>query len=155
MAIFDKINAGVKFLNDDLTEFRCIHRTLCKRFSVCWPTFVFFYHSVLIFQSEDNMASTMRNVKFIRNLVHLQTRYLRTSSFNVVQDQYIKCCSRFNINKWMLSRFSTGVEEKEHCNIGTIGHVDHGKTTLTAAITKVKINTSKSANPHNRKCSVL
>ena len=26
---------------------------------------------------------------------------------------------------------------KPHCNIGTIGHVDHGKTTLTAAITKV------------------
>ena len=25
---------------------------------------------------------------------------------------------------------------KTHCNIGTIGHVDHGKTTLTAAITK-------------------
>ena len=27
---------------------------------------------------------------------------------------------------------------KPHCNIGTIGHVDHGKTTLTAAITKVQ-----------------
>ena len=26
---------------------------------------------------------------------------------------------------------------KPHCNIGTIGHVDHGKTTLTAAVTKV------------------
>ena len=26
---------------------------------------------------------------------------------------------------------------KPHANIGTIGHVDHGKTTLTAAITKV------------------
>ena len=26
---------------------------------------------------------------------------------------------------------------KPHCNIGTIGHVDHGKTTLTAAITSV------------------
>ena len=26
---------------------------------------------------------------------------------------------------------------KPHINIGTIGHVDHGKTTLTAAITKV------------------
>ena len=26
---------------------------------------------------------------------------------------------------------------KPHCNIGTIGHVDHGKTTLTAAITAV------------------
>lgn len=25
---------------------------------------------------------------------------------------------------------------KPHCNVGTIGHVDHGKTTLTAAITK-------------------
>ena len=28
-------------------------------------------------------------------------------------------------------------KNKLHCNIGTIGHVDHGKTTLTAAITKV------------------
>ena len=28
------------------------------------------------------------------------------------------------------------VRNKPHCNIGTIGHVDHGKTTLTAAITK-------------------
>ena len=27
---------------------------------------------------------------------------------------------------------------KPHCNIGTIGHVDHGKTTLTAAITKTR-----------------
>ena len=26
---------------------------------------------------------------------------------------------------------------KPHCNIGTIGHVDHGKTSLTAAITMV------------------
>ena len=26
---------------------------------------------------------------------------------------------------------------KPHCNIGTSGHVDHGKTTLTAAITQV------------------
>ena len=30
---------------------------------------------------------------------------------------------------------------KPHCNIGTIGHVDHGKTTLTAAITKVMSDT--------------
>ena len=29
------------------------------------------------------------------------------------------------------------LRNKPHCNIGTIGHVDHGKTTLTAAITKV------------------
>ena len=29
---------------------------------------------------------------------------------------------------------------KPHVNVGTIGHVDHGKTTLTAAITKVSAN---------------
>lgn len=32
------------------------------------------------------------------------------------------------------------LRQKPHCNIGTIGHVDHGKTTLTAAITKVLAN---------------
>lgn len=31
----------------------------------------------------------------------------------------------------------TFVRSKPHLNIGTIGHVDHGKTTLTAALTKV------------------
>ncbi|EUB55170.1 Elongation factor Tu [Echinococcus granulosus] len=34
-------------------------------------------------------------------------------------------------------RKKTYVRDKPHMNIGTIGHVDHGKTTLTAAITKV------------------
>ncbi len=33
--------------------------------------------------------------------------------------------------------FATYDRTKPHFNIGTIGHVDHGKTTLTAAITKV------------------
>jgi len=34
---------------------------------------------------------------------------------------------------------------KPHVNVGTIGHIDHGKTTLTAAITKVlaKANAAK------------
>jgi elongation factor Tu len=32
---------------------------------------------------------------------------------------------------------------KPHCNIGTIGHVDHGKTSLTAAITKILAETGK------------
>jgi elongation factor Tu len=32
----------------------------------------------------------------------------------------------------------TFVRNKPHCNIGTIGHVDHGKTTLTAAITQTQ-----------------
>ncbi|WP_376790827.1 GTP-binding protein, partial [Thermoflexus sp.] len=29
------------------------------------------------------------------------------------------------------------VRAKPHVNVGTIGHIDHGKTTLTSAITKV------------------
>src|ERR687883_1297512 len=35
------------------------------------------------------------------------------------------------------------VRNKPHVNIGTIGHVDHGKTTLTAAITKTQANKGK------------
>lgn len=30
-------------------------------------------------------------------------------------------------------------DRKPHVNVGTIGHVDHGKTTLTAAITRVSL----------------
>ena len=33
--------------------------------------------------------------------------------------------------------YDINTRTKEHLNIGTIGHVDHGKTTLTAAITRV------------------
>ena len=36
--------------------------------------------------------------------------------------------------------------QKPHCNVGTIGHVDHGKTTLTAAITKVLSDVYKEGN---------
>jgi elongation factor Tu len=40
---------------------------------------------------------------------------------------------------------------KRHVNIGTIGHVDHGKTTLTAAITMVF---AKQAWPNERLCLI-
>ncbi len=36
---------------------------------------------------------------------------------------------------------------KPHVNIGTIGHIDHGKTTLTAAITKVLHDKYPDVNP--------
>ncbi len=38
------------------------------------------------------------------------------------------------------------VRAKPHLNIGTMGHVDHGKTTLTAAITKVLADRDPAAN---------
>src|SRR5262249_60280369 len=39
---------------------------------------------------------------------------------------------------------------KPHVNVGTIGHIDHGKTTLTAAITKVlaEAGTGNTTAPH-------
>src|SRR6476660_5130700 len=41
---------------------------------------------------------------------------------------------------------------KPHCNVGTIGHVDHGKTTLTAALTKVSADKGWTQNfvPYDR-----
>ena len=46
-------------------------------------------------------------------------------------------CSRTNTSTSTLRQKEVFQRDKPHCNIGTIGHVDHGKTTLTAAITKV------------------
>ena len=47
-------------------------------------------------------------------------------------------CIIFNILRRTFKMAKAKFERsKTHCNIGTIGHVDHGKTTLTAAITKV------------------
>ena len=40
--------------------------------------------------------------------------------------------------------YDINTRTKPHLNVGTIGHVDHGKTTLTAAITKVRRSTSSS-----------
>src|SRR5215468_6283539 len=37
---------------------------------------------------------------------------------------------------------------KPHCNVGTIGHVDHGKTTLTAATSHVEYSTAKRHYAH-------
>ncbi|MGH9745189.1 MAG: GTP-binding protein, partial [Candidatus Acidiferrales bacterium] len=37
---------------------------------------------------------------------------------------------------------------KPHVNVGTIGHIDHGKTTLTAAITKVLAKANSAANKY-------
>ena len=46
-------------------------------------------------------------------------------------------CSRAISSTSTLRQKEVFQRDKPHCNIGTIGHVDHGKTTLTAAITKV------------------
>ena len=54
--------------------------------------------------------------------------------FNIAQLQQ---SNRFLSTSFVAQAKEVFKRDKPHCNIGTIGHVDHGKTTLTAAITKV------------------
>ena len=49
--------------------------------------------------------------------------------------------TRFEIRRSTAMAKEKFERTKPHCNIGTIGHVDHGKTSLTAAITKVLAET--------------
>lgn len=60
-------------------------------------------------------------------------------------------CKNFKLNSYFkllkYNCYSDDASSKSslvHCNVGTIGHVDHGKTTLTAAITKVAAKIGKS-----------
>ncbi|KAK2584186.1 hypothetical protein KPH14_006614 [Odynerus spinipes] len=82
------------------------------------------------------------SVRAVFNPVFRQTIKQVYLSWRIVKyQQHNKLCSRllspivnaqrFYAEKKVYSR------DKPHCNVGTIGHVDHGKTTLTAAITKV------------------
>jgi len=71
--------------------------------------------SLLAFRLKDLCLGS--GSKQILNLQYLPSRLLSTSS-PLFEKEVFK-------------------RDKPHCNIGTIGHVDHGKTTLTAAITKV------------------
>jgi len=50
-----------------------------------------------------------------------------------VNGYFRRCLAQVVVEKKTFKR------DKPHVNIGTIGHVDHGKTTLTAAITRSKI----------------
>ena len=71
----------------------------------------------------------------LSNLANRSARrhLLRTPS-STSPGLYLQCCSQ------QIRSFAAGDKfnrDKPHVNIGTIGHVDHGKTTLTQAITKV------------------
>ncbi|XP_017793064.1 PREDICTED: elongation factor Tu, mitochondrial-like [Habropoda laboriosa] len=73
------------------------------------------------------LRNTVKQLFFVEHLVkHQLHAQLRAGSYlaNVITQRVYSTKQVFNRNK-------------PHCNVGTIGHVDHGKTTLTAAITKV------------------
>lgn len=87
------------------------------------------------------------NLTFNRNLINsfIFPSLFFKLSFNRSVSSSCNLCQKLRHNlkivrKPLLSvevhkKYST--ETKKHVNVGTIGHVDHGKTTLTAAITKV------------------
>ena len=55
-------------------------------------------------------------------------RLLEPCSLPSLSARFVQAAADYDIN----------TRTKPHLNVGTIGHVDHGKTTLTAAITKVR-----------------
>ncbi|KAG6448285.1 hypothetical protein O3G_MSEX005419 [Manduca sexta] len=72
----------------------------------------------------------------IRSLYTNFTQHFALNNNTVCKNRIL--VSVFNVN--FSTKPKSGFVEKKHCNVGTIGHVDHGKTTLTAAITKVLAN---------------
>lgn len=75
------------------------------------------------------LGRTFKQLLFSNDVGKLQHSNLRIVQYILPFNDH--CRSYATAEKKVFSR------EKEHCNVGTIGHVDHGKTTLTAAITKV------------------
>uniref|UniRef100_A0A1B0D1H8 protein-synthesizing GTPase n=1 Tax=Phlebotomus papatasi TaxID=29031 RepID=A0A1B0D1H8_PHLPP len=82
------------------------------------------------------------SVNAIRNHCNVLPRVInlnRVKSVNVIS-QYAWKLRNLSVLSRYYSQDSGSSDpsvEKTHCNVGTIGHIDHGKTTLTAAITKV------------------
>lgn len=61
---------------------------------------------------------------------------LRLSNFNRLSADFVPVPRRWFASATQPSTVKNS-GTKQHCNVGTIGHIDHGKTTLTAAITRV------------------
>jgi GTPase len=53
------------------------------------------------------------------------------TDMSIINANFRRCLAQVVVEKKTFKR------DKPHINIGTIGHVDHGKTTLTAAITRI------------------
>lgn len=97
----------------------------------------------LLFVIFNKMPSLLKLYSFMRcgNVIRTSTNSLSrlrlsersqlTAGFCGVPLRSFTTCSR------PLHAAAKEVETKPHCNVGTIGHIDHGKTTLTAAITRV------------------
>ncbi|SCM08864.1 elongation factor Tu, putative [Plasmodium chabaudi chabaudi] len=88
-----------------------------------------------------NNCNNIMNKRRVSNLVQLNENEGKEINIKhyIKNSTHLNSQNKINIFKIDKKKFAIGVFErkKPHMNIGTIGHVDHGKTTLTAAITKV------------------
>lgn len=65
-------------------------------------------------------------------------KLISSCSINLRRFAWYQCRSwARNVGRYSTKTASQSSEVKLHCNVGTIGHIDHGKTTLSAAITNV------------------
>lgn len=85
------------------------------------------------------LQSTKRYAINTATLQYPQIRTIYNASHNLSS---LKNCA-WNQQQIHSTRRPYSTDSEEHCNVGTIGHVDHGKTTLTAAITKVLSKTGQ------------
>lgn len=73
-------------------------------------------------------------------IISVNSKFFQQALFNstISRSHVVPLTSFTGIGKrFYASEKKVFERNKPHCNVGTIGHVDHGKTTLTAAITKV------------------
>jgi len=106
--------------------------------------------AIMRFKTVLKMAAVVRNlVTLIRN--PRRVNHTPRSIYTIYKNKTIFCkdlgfiltCGfsykflRHGCLSNLFVRHYSNDQVKPHCNVGTIGHVDHGKTTLTAAITKI------------------
>ncbi|KDN39453.1 translation elongation factor Tu [Tilletiaria anomala UBC 951] len=88
-------------------------------------------------------ARTVRNRSFAATEQRFSERLLsRRNVAQAARSALPSSCFNNFVRTYAAEAGGKFVRSKPHMNIGTIGHVDHGKTTLTAAITKVLSETS-------------
>lgn len=76
--------------------------------------------------------------KLLKHLLfNSKTSNIRYLTSNVSASILFPSTTSIFTNRFYATEKKIFQRDKPHCNVGTIGHVDHGKTTLTAAITKV------------------
>ncbi|KAL4642664.1 hypothetical protein ACB092_02G036800 [Castanea dentata] len=85
-------------------------------------------------RSRSITTSSQNTKRFLSLLNHSSSRPLGSTHFSLLDPSFGNATDCFLS---FCRSMATFTRTKPHINVGTIGHVDHGKTTLTAAITKV------------------